>query len=194
MHVQLLRVVRAPAFAYSLGQQERPTTLIDTRQLGDPGTPAFQVEKYPFYLLNRLVARYNSIIEERLRAIGLDIPYWRVLMILGQQSPLSIRDIAGAAVINLSTMTRIVQRMTAVGLVDCRTRPEDNRVTEVSLTPSGEEKLAAARAATAPVYHKVIGGVGRSEFDQIIETLNRFHTNLEELEPPRRRPKKATAD
>lgn len=177
------------AFPTPPSVRKGPTTLIDTRQLGDPGTPAFQVEKYPFYLLNRLVARYNTIIEERLRGIGLDIPYWRVLMILGQRHPLSIRDIAGAAVINLSTMTRIVQRMTAVGLVECRTRPWDNRVTEVSLTPSGEEKLAAARAATAPVYHKVINGIGQDEFDRIIETLNRFHTNLEGLEPTRRRAK-----
>ena len=46
----------------------------DPRKLGDPGTAAFHVDKYPFYLLNRLVSRYNVIIESRLREIGLDIP------------------------------------------------------------------------------------------------------------------------
>ena len=39
----------------------------DPRKLGDPGTAAFHVDKYPFYLLNRLVSRYNVIIESRLR-------------------------------------------------------------------------------------------------------------------------------
>ena len=29
----------------------------DSRHLGDPGTTDFQVERYPFYLLNRTVGR-----------------------------------------------------------------------------------------------------------------------------------------
>ena len=70
----------------------------DLRQLGNPGTPAFQLNKYPFYLLNRAVSRYNAIIEKRLRGIGIDIPTWRVLMILGEAAPRSVSQIAEAAV------------------------------------------------------------------------------------------------
>ena len=113
----------------------------DIRHLGDPGTADFQVDKYPFYLLNRLVSQYNSLIEARLRAIGLDIPFWRVLMILGEQSPRGIGEISETAVINLSTMTRIVQRMALKKLVRCLPRPGDNRVTDVSLTVLGEKSL-----------------------------------------------------
>ena len=65
---------------------------------GNPGDSAFRVKRYPFYLLNRLVSRYNSIIDQRLRAIGLDIPSWRVLMILGESSPRGAREIAHLAV------------------------------------------------------------------------------------------------
>ena len=90
---------------------------MDHRTQGDPGTAAFQVERYPFFLINRLASRYNATIEPRLRDIGLDIPNWRVLMILGEHAPRGVRDIAEAAVIPLSTMTRIVQRMAAADLV-----------------------------------------------------------------------------
>ena len=114
----------------------------DSRSLGDPGTSAFQVGRYPFFLLNRLVSRYNGVIEPRLRAIGLDIPYWRVLMILGEASPRGVRDIADAAVIPLSTMTRIVQRIATAGLVEVGPSTEDARVTMVKLTVTGEAKLA----------------------------------------------------
>ena len=147
--------------------------------LGDPGTSGFQLEKYPFYLLNRLVARYNVVIEERLRRIGLDIPYWRVLMILGQTSPCSIREIADAAVINLSTITRIIQRMTAAGLIEGVTRKNDNRVTDISLTDAGKAKLAEARVETSPVYWAVIDGLEEAEFDGLIAMLGRLHCNLE---------------
>src|SRR3546814_944568 len=83
----------------------------DPRDLGDPGTAAFQLEKYPFYLLNRLVSRYNVVIEARLKNIGIDIPYWRVLMVLVQKSPRGVAQLAEAAVIPFSTMTRIVHIM-----------------------------------------------------------------------------------
>lgn len=151
---------------------------MDNRILGDPGTPAFQVDKYPFYLLNRLVARYNAVIEERLRAIGLDIPNWRVLMVLGETSPRGVRDIAAAAVIPTSTMSRIVQRMAASGLVSLDVSPGDARVTEVSLTRQGQTKLAKARAATAPIYAQVIRGLGKRDFDKLIALLALLHENL----------------
>lgn len=158
----------------------------DSRLLGDPGTPAFQLEKYPFYLLNRAVSRYNIVIEARLRTIGIDIPTWRVLMILGEHAPRSIGQIATSAVINLSTMMRIVQRMREAGLVASAANAVDARVTDVFLTPAGEEKLAAARIITAPVYAQLIEGFSAREFDQMIEHLNKLQDNLERLprDPP----------
>jgi DNA-binding MarR family transcriptional regulator len=158
----------------------------DIRHLGDPGTVDFQVDKYPFYLLNRLVSRYNCLIEARLRTIGLDIPFWRVLMILGEQAPRGIGEISETAVINLSTMTRIVQRMAQKKLVRCLPRLGDNRVTDVSLTALGEKKLGAARKITAPVYAAAITGFSRDEFGQTITTLNRLYDNLLPLATGRR--------
>ena len=152
---------------------------IDTRILGDPGTPAFQVRKYPFYLLNRLVGLYNKVIERELRAIGLEIPAWRVLMILGEKDPSGTRDISGAAMIPISTMTRIIQRMAAAGLVTTAASAADARVTLVSLTPLGQERLAQARRATAPVYARVIRGLDRDEFEKLLSLLERLHDNLE---------------
>jgi DNA-binding MarR family transcriptional regulator len=154
---------------------------VDNRLLGDPGTDAFQVEKYPFFLLNRLVGRYNGVIDIRLRAIDLDIPSWRVLMILGEREPRGVRDIADAAVIPLSTMTRMIQRMTAADLVRVMESPADARVTEVRLTYHGQSKLAEARLATAPVYSEIIRGVDASDFDALIRLLNTLYINLETL-------------
>jgi DNA-binding MarR family transcriptional regulator len=147
--------------------------------VADPGTPSFQVSKYPFFLLNRLVGKYNGVVEPRLRAIGLDIPYWRVLMILGERNPRGVRGIADAALIPLSTMTRIIQRMAAAGLVEAKPSAEDARVTMVSILPHGETKLAEARAATAPVYAKIISGLSERDFDRLISLLNRLYANLD---------------
>ncbi|WP_129792099.1 MarR family winged helix-turn-helix transcriptional regulator [Sphingosinicella sp. CPCC 101087] len=150
----------------------------DPRELGDPGRSSFTLDQYPFYLLNRVVSRYNAIIGAELRKLGIDIPTWRVLMILGERAPRGIAEIAQAGVINISTMTRIIQRMTRDGLTECKPLADDARVTEVRLSAHGEEKLAVARAVTAPVYKRVIKGFSRREFEQLIASLNRLHDNL----------------
>lgn len=155
---------------------------MDNRILGDPGTPDFQVGRYPFFLLNRLAGRYNGVIEPRLRSIGLGIPSWRVLMILGERQPRGVSDIADAAVIPLSTMTRIVQRMVAAGLVASSGSAEDARVTQVSLRAVGEEKLSEARAITAPIYARIIRGFTRRDFDRLLDLLDRMHRNLTDLD------------
>ncbi len=151
----------------------------DPRKLGDPGRDSFRVESYPFYLLNRLVGRYNALISTRLRAIGIDVPTWRVLMILGERAPRGIGDIADAAVINVSTMTRIIQRMTRDGLLLGESLPGDARVTLVRLTPMAQAKLAEARRITAPIYAQVIQGFSRREFEALTAALRKMSANLE---------------
>lgn len=155
---------------------------MDNRILADPGTPDFKLEKYPFYLLNRLVSRYNTVIEPRLRAIGLDIPSWRVLMILGVASPRGVREIAESAVIPLSTMTRIVQRMAAAGLVSLDACKEDARVTMVTIVPLGNERLAAARRATSPIYTQIIRGLESDDFSRLIGMLDQLYWNLGDVD------------
>jgi DNA-binding MarR family transcriptional regulator len=151
----------------------------DLRLFGDPGSEEFRVDAYPFYLLNRAVSRYNVVIEAELRKIGIDIPTWRVLMVLGERSPQPIAQIARSAVINISTMMRIVERMTRARLIDSRPSMDDGRVTELFLTQEGEEKLAAARKVTAPVYRKLIRNFSAGDFASLIGMLNRLHDNLD---------------
>lgn len=152
----------------------------DPRALGDPGSGHFRVDSYPFYLLNRAVSRYNVVIEANLKRIGIDIPTWRVLMILGESSPQPIGQIARLAVINLSTMMRIMERMTKAGLIESKQSRSDGRITELDLTAAGRKKLAAARKVTAPIYQDVIAGFSAKDFSVLLMLLNRLYDNLEE--------------
>lgn len=151
----------------------------DLRPLGDPGSHEFSVERYPFYLLNRAVARYNVVIEGQLRKIDIDIPSWRVLMILGGKTPQPIGQVAKLAVINISTMMRIVERMTRAGLVESTQSGCDGRVKELNLTALGRKKLAAARKLTAPIYQQLIRNFSAGDFTRLLDLLNRLYENLE---------------
>ncbi|MHB9880222.1 MarR family winged helix-turn-helix transcriptional regulator [Pacificimonas sp. ICDLI1SI03] len=150
----------------------------DLRKLGDPGSADFHVEAYPFYLLNRTASRYNAAIETELRSIGIDIPTWRVLMVLGEESPRPVAKVGRAAVIKLSTLMRIAERMARAGLITTERDEMDRRVTQLALTTEGEEKLMAARAVTAPFYKKLIRGFSERDFARLLQLMNRLYDNL----------------
>jgi len=152
-----------------------------TRRTSDPGSEEFRLERYPFYQVNRVLSRYNLIIERELRKIDVDIPTWRVLMILGEQAPRSIGQISRAGVVNLSTMMRIVERMTNAGLVSRNTSAADARVIDVSLTQAGRERLAQARVLMAPVYRQALAGFSERDAERLLTLLGRLNTNLEAM-------------
>jgi DNA-binding MarR family transcriptional regulator len=153
-------------------------TQIDPQTLGDPANADFQVDRYPFYLLNRTAGRYNAIMEAALRPIGIDVPTWRVLMILADGAPRSVGHIAETAVINLSTMTRSIQRMARMGLVACAPRPGDRRVTEAQLTAAGKRALAQVRTIASGIFHDAVGDFDSDELDQLKRLLDRLYCNL----------------
>lgn len=151
----------------------------DLRLYGNPSSESFHVDRYPFYQLNRLVSRYNVVIETELRQIKIDIPTWRVLMILGETCPLPIGQVAKLAVINISTMMRIVERMQEAKLIKTASSASDGRITELTMTASGRAKLTAARKITAPIYERLIRGFSADDFSQLLDLLARLHSNLE---------------
>lgn len=151
----------------------------DLRPFGDPGSEDFRVSAYPFYQLNRAVSRYNMTMESALRSIGLDIPSWRVLMILGELQPQPIGQVASSAVINISTMMRIVERMQKAGLIETMQSKVDRRVTEIALTEVGRGKLSEAREAASPIFHKLVRGLSAADYSKLLNLLGTLHDNLE---------------
>ena len=144
----------------------------ETLEVGGSGVEelAFNMEEWPFYWLTRFSGRYQQQMELALKPIGLDIPQWRVLMALRDRERLSVSEIADHAITKLPTMTKIVRRMEADGLINCAPRATDQRVTEVSLTESGLQASDRAWAAANHIYARAFENVSPKE----IATLNRL--------------------
>ncbi len=146
----------------------------------DPGHVAFRIDRYPFYLIAHTLGRYVRRMEKALHRVGADQPHWRILVILGERGPSPVSRIADLAVYKLSTVTRILQRMEAAGLVTMRRSRRDGRVTEVSLTPEGEAQLRRIRAVGSVVANDAFSGFSRAEILTLIELLTRLDAALEE--------------
>ena len=118
--------------------------------------------------------------EEALRQVGMDVPSWRALMIVHERSPSSVSEIAKRSVRNLSTMTRVVQRLQREDLVKLRHRECDARVTEVLITPRGERAATKVREIAGRIYGIALGNRSSAEVEFLNEILRAIYRNLAE--------------
>jgi len=146
----------------------------------NPASEDFKKEEFPFYWLARLNGRYSMAMEKVLKKIDLDIPRWRILLTLKGQEALSVSEISVHAIAKLSTVTKIVYRMKADGLVDTNTCSNDGRVTQVSLTDAGREAVEKAQAATSAIFNVSFKGLTDAQIAKFNSTLEKIFDNLPE--------------
>jgi len=150
----------------------------DARLRGDPGSPQFEIEASPFYLIARTAGRYAIDMENALRALDLDLASWRALMLVHTVNPSSVSEITERAVMRLSTMTRVVQRLEKRGLVRVDTRKGDGRVTEVFITNEGEAMVTKIRAIASRIYNIAFHDLTAAEIGTLNALLARVFRNL----------------
>ena len=150
----------------------------DAKLRGDPGAAQFEIEASPFYLIARTAGRYAIDMENALRVIDMDLPSWRALMLVHTDNPSSVSEITERAVMRLSTMTRVVQRLQKRGLVRLETRKGDGRVTEVFITAAGEDAVKKIRAIASRIYNIAFHDLTSSEIATLNALLGRVFRNL----------------
>jgi len=170
--------VRADASPTRLKPAARSPVQADAKRRGDPEYPGFKIDDWPFYLMARTTRRYEMDMEEALRRIDMDVPSWRAIMLVHEQNPSSVSEIADRAVTRLSTMTRVIQRLEKRGLVKLATRAADARVTEVFITPRGEEIVEQVRAVASRIYQSVFKDMTAGEIETLNGLLLRVFNNL----------------
>ncbi|RRN63814.1 MarR family winged helix-turn-helix transcriptional regulator [Caulobacter sp. 602-1] len=147
----------------------------------DDSETSFRKADWPFYWLTRASALYLANIESALKKIGLDVPRWRVLMSIHESGCASVGEIAEQAIVKLPTMTKIIQRMQSDGLVHCRPRATDARVTEVLLTPAGLKAREQAWHEAERVYGRAFGSIANRDVTKLNQILARVFDNLQKI-------------
>jgi len=145
----------------------------------DPVDPDFKIASSPFYWLARVDGRYTLAMDAVLKRIGMDVPRWRILMLLTEHSPASVSDLSEHAVIRLSTMTKIILRMKTEGYVDSRPSAADGRVTEVLLMPKGQQTVKLVRAQAGRIFQQAFRDLSASQLAALNEVLQKIFHNLD---------------
>lgn len=136
------------------------------------------VTEWPFYWLTRAMAAYTNAITSVLQDTGLDLPSWRVVMVLREAEWLSVSEIAALSNTKLAAMTKTVQRMKSEGLVETREGETDRRVTLVTLTDAGKLAAAAGTEAATRVAHRAFYQITDVDQRQLSGLLAKIANNL----------------
>ena len=140
----------------------------------NPAHEGFEIHKWPFYHLARVTSLYTQRMDAALKPLGIDVPRWRVLALLHKNGASTVTQLSQEAVSKISTMTKIIQRMTAEKTVLVRPSLEDARSTEVVISAEGSRILETVKER--------VGRIGRAAFDEVtpeeIDSLNRICEKL----------------
>jgi len=120
---------------------------------------------FPLYAASRLVIQeYQPYLDQ----LGITYPQYLVLMVLWETDGIAVSEITQRLVLNTNTVTPILKRMEAQGLITRRRSVEDERKVIVTLTLRGKE--LQTEAASIP-ERLVAGLVSSSVNPEDLKTL-----------------------
>lgn len=70
---------------------------------------------FPFYATSRLIIRAY---QEDLDALGITYPQYLVMLVMWEHAELSVIEIGEKLILNTNTITPLLKRMEAMGLID----------------------------------------------------------------------------
>lgn len=140
--------------------------------------PAARAPSFVDGYLSYLLARASHLVSQRFRGqlvrAGLAVPEWRVLAALSDSDGRTIGELARMALAPQPTMTKIVDRMQAEGLVVRAPAPDDRRSTLVRITARGRAAVAPLIVRARSHEAEVLRGLSDREAAQLKQTLARL--------------------
>ncbi len=153
--------------------QEAPIT----RTLGEIGLNSFAP-----YLMNRIMARYNTSLSEALKSKQMTTVKMRTLSILTITPSATINELSVFAVTEQSTMSRILDSLEEQGYIRREARRDDMRIRDVSITEAGREVFNSAWPIMYESMLQMFADISEDEHHAFVGTLQKMLRNIRKHE------------
>jgi DNA-binding MarR family transcriptional regulator len=142
-------------------------------------TEALSLADYVPYLVNRvgaaLVMRFSL---EALDKHDLSIAMWRVLLTLASAGAQRLVDLSDQTSVEVSTLSRLVGKLTQKGLVRRARAENSNREVTIALTGKGSALVSELIPIARDLEQTAISHLSPSELAALKKTLRRIYQNL----------------
>ncbi|WP_426766311.1 MarR family winged helix-turn-helix transcriptional regulator [Pseudarthrobacter sp. 1G09] len=117
-------------------------------------------------------AVYRPVLEE----LGLTYPQYLVMLVLWENEPRGVKDLGHELGLDSGTLSPLLKRLEALGLVERRRSGADERRVAVHLTPAGKD--LSSKAGAIPQRLADAAGLTAGELEQLRGTLSKLTAAL----------------
>ncbi|MBR7793306.1 MarR family transcriptional regulator [Undibacterium sp. FT147W] len=121
-----------------------------------------------------LTKSYKPLLEQ----LGLTYPQYLVMLVLWEQDHILVKEIGNALFLDSGTLTPLLKRMEAAGLLERHRDDSDERQVRIILTDSGKELKKAAKKI--PLKILCASGQDQDTLMQLRSQLSELRANLTE--------------
>jgi MarR family transcriptional regulator, organic hydroperoxide resistance regulator len=128
---------------------------------------------FALYAASRaLTGLYRPLLD----ALGLTYPQYLVLLVLWDRGSVPVKELGAALQLDYGTLTPLLKRLEAHGLLRRERRTDDERSVQITLTPEGTALRERARAVPAFIGSSM--GLSPAEFESLRAALRRLTENV----------------
>lgn len=120
-------------------------------------------------LLVAIAAKSLTAVEDTLT-----LPQYRLLVVLDSRGPSSLAGLAEALEVNPSTALRMVERLTAAGMVEKATNPARRREVQLRLTGAGWQTVREVTEARRAELSRIVAGMPAEQRGRLVAALEAF--------------------
>ncbi len=158
----------------SNGSPHMPRRADDRR----PSPASFKLDDHIFFLFGQIYGRRDLQLAKSLRRHGLSVAQWRVLGALTANEGCTINQLADLTVVDRTTLSRTLDRMSDQGLVERRQVANDKRSFEIWLTDGGRSALEHIWPVIAYHNRRAVKGLSAAEMAALKRIVRKMIANV----------------
>ena len=136
------------------------------------------------FLLSDAARALRTVVDQRAREFGMTRAQWSVLARIQRSEGLKQSDLAAQIEIAPITLARIIDRLSATGLVERRHDPEDRRANRLYHLPAALPVLENLAATGEGVMQEALAGFDDHAVQALSLQLLNIKTNLKTCQKP----------
>ena len=130
------------------------------------------IEDYLCLALYTASRAVTGLYRELLDELDLTYPQYLVMRVLWQRGPVGVKDIGAALALDYGTLSPLLKRLEARGLIRRVRRSDDERSVEITLTDAGE--AMRPQAESVPTELTCAMGLDEQTTDELRQILRRL--------------------
>jgi DNA-binding MarR family transcriptional regulator len=138
-----------------------------------PVKPSYVLDEQIGFILRQVWQRHTSIFA---RDIGTNLTptQWAALSKLAETGPCSQNQLGRLTAMDVATIKGVIDRLTARGLTETSSDPEDGRRLLVSLTRAGQQLAEKVAPNAVAITRETLGPLDAKERETLMALLNKL--------------------